>query len=118
MMKVSLKLYIILLLVFASIFIQAEETKPVVTFIELGSTTCIPCKKMKPVMKAVENRFGKQVKVIFIDTNKNQEAVKKYGIKIIPTQIFLDASGKEIHRHEGFYPEKKIIKLLVDKGLK
>lgn len=36
----------------------------------------------------------------------------------IPTQVFLDENGKEFHRHEGFYPEAEIDKLLQSKGLK
>ena len=42
----------------------------------------------------------------------------KYGIKLIPTQVFLDENGIEFHRHEGFYPEAEIDKLLKNKGLK
>ena len=42
-------------------------TTPIVTFIELGSVNCIPCKMMQPVMKNVEKKYGSQVKVIFYD---------------------------------------------------
>ena len=42
-------------------------TKPIVTFIELGSVNCIPCKMMQPVMKNIEKKYGSQVKVIFYD---------------------------------------------------
>jgi hypothetical protein len=31
--------------------------RPMVTFVELGSVNCIPCKAMQPVMKAIEGRF-------------------------------------------------------------
>ena len=53
--------------------------------------------------------FGKKIK-------KNTQ--QQYGIKLIPTQVFLDANGKEFHRHEGFYPEAEIDKILQGKGLK
>ena len=43
--------------------------------------------------------------------------LQQYGIKLIPTQVFLDANGKEFHRHEGFYPEAEIDKILQGKGL-
>jgi len=32
--------------------------------------------------------------------------------------VFLDESGKEFHRHQGFYPEVEIDKILQSKGLK
>ena len=88
--------------------------KSKVTFIELGSVNCIPCKQMQPVMKAIEERYGEQVKVIFYDvwTKEQRPYAEKYGIKLIPTQVFLDEKGKEFFRHEGFYPEKEIDKLL------
>lgn len=98
----------------------SQTDKPKVTFVELGSVNCIPCKQMQPVMKAIEERYGDQIKVIFYDVWKPEQ--KKYsqiyGIQLIPTQVFLDENGKEFHRHEGFYPEKEIDKVLQGKGLK
>ena len=100
-------------------FAQTDGVKPKVTFIELGSVNCIPCKQMQPVMKAIEEKYGDQVKVIFYDVWKadQKQYAQKYGIRLIPTQVFLDKDGKEFHRHEGFYPEEEIDKLLKTKGL-
>jgi thioredoxin 1 len=94
-------------------------SKPKVTFIELGSDRCIPCRQMKKVMKAVGEKFGDQVKIVFYDVWKDEQ--KKYAdtykVRLIPTQVFLDDSGKEFHRHEGFYPEKDIAALLKARGI-
>lgn len=97
---------------------QASTAK--VTFVELGSVNCIPCRQMQPIMKSIEGKYGDQVKVIFYDVwNPEQKKyAAQYGIKLIPTQVFLDANGKEFHRHEGFYPEAEIDKILEGKGLK
>ena len=97
-----------------------NEFKPKVTFVELGSVNCIPCRQMQPVMKAIEEKYGEQVKVIFYDVWKPEQKkyAQKFGIKLIPTQIFLDENEKEFHRHEGFYPENEIDKVLQSKGLK
>jgi thiol-disulfide isomerase/thioredoxin len=48
---------------------QSAEVKPKVTFVELGSVNCIPCKQMQPVMKAIEKKYGEQVKVIFYNSS-------------------------------------------------
>ena len=98
---------------------DAKATKPLVTFVELGSVNCIPCRQMQPVMKAVEEKYGKQVNVVFYDVWKDdqREYAEKYGIKVIPTQVFLDKEGKEFFRHEGFFPEAEIDKLLQKRGL-
>mgnify|MGYP001308136144 CR=1 FL=1 len=99
---------------------MAVITKPIVTFVELGSVNCIPCKAMQPVMKAVEEKYGAQIKVLFYDVWKKEQAhyAQQYGIRLIPTQVFLDANGKELMRHEGFFPEKEIDVFLQSKGLK
>ncbi len=98
--------------------VKAEDYK--VTFIELGSDRCIPCKKMKPVMKAIETEFKGQVKVVFHDVWKasGKPYAKKYKIRLIPTQIFLDRNGKEYFRHEGFFPKQELIKILQQKGVR
>jgi len=118
-----MKYLLIMLILFTSsviLFAQTESVKPKVTFIELGSVNCIPCKQMQPVMKSIEEKYGEQVKVIFYDVWKSDQKkyAQQYGIRLIPTQVFLDKEGKEFHRHEGFYPESEIEKLLQAKGLK
>ncbi len=116
------KYFVLLVIILLSINISAQNdnVKYKVTFVELGSVNCIPCKQMQPVMKAIEEKYGDQVKVIFYDVWKDDQKkyAKQYGIKLIPTQVFLDANGKEFHRHEGFYPEAEIDKILKGKGLK
>jgi len=98
---------------------KAKEI-PKVTFVELGSVNCIPCKQMQPVMKAVEEEYPTQVKVEFIDvwTQKGKLDGEKYKIRVIPTQVFLDSLGKEYFRHEGFYPKEEVFKALKKGGIK
>ncbi len=97
-----------------------SEKKFKVTFIELGSVRCIPCKQMQPIMKSIEEKYGKQVKVVFYDvwTEAGAPYGKQYGIEAIPTQVFLDKDGKEYFRHLGFFPEEELIKILKQKGIK
>ncbi|MCX6178904.1 MAG: thioredoxin family protein [Chlorobiales bacterium] len=94
--------------------------KPQVTFVELGSNSCIPCRMMQPVMRAVESKFGTQLKVIFYDVSKdeNRRYAELYSIRIIPTQVFLNTADKVFFRHEGFFSEAEITKLLKSQGLK
>ena len=73
--------------------------------IELGSVSCIPCKMMATVLDELRKDYSGALQVDFIDVNKDREAATQFGIRVIPTQVFLDASGKELFRHEGFFPE-------------
>ncbi len=112
--------FVLIFIIGISLNAQSKEVKPKITFVELGSVNCIPCKQMQPVMKAIEEKYGEQVKVVFYDVWKDDQKkyAQQYGIKLIPTQVFLDENGKEFFRHEGFYPETEIDKLLKGKGLK
>jgi len=124
-MKISYTIIIVTVLflsatVYSSMPCKINGSKVKVTFVELGSVNCIPCKKMQPVMKSISKKYGNQINVVFYDVWKDDQKqfAQKYGIKLIPTQVFLDENGKEFHRHEGFYPEEEIDKILQGKGLK
>lgn len=96
-----------------------SEKKYKVTFVELGSVRCIPCQQMQPVMKSIEEKYGKDVKVVFHDvwTEAGAPYAKQYGIEAIPTQVFLDMDGKEFFRHVGFFAEEELVKVLKQKGV-
>ncbi len=96
-----------------------KEAAPLVTFVEIGSVRCIPCKKMQPIMKEIEKEYAGKVKVVFYDvwTNEGKPYGQKYGIRVIPTQVFLDKDGKEYFRHEGYFPKEELVKVLKQKGV-
>jgi thioredoxin 1 len=96
-----------------------QDDKPIVTFVEIGSVRCIPCKKMQPIMKEIEQEYAGKVKVVFYDvrTPEGKPYGQKYGIRVIPTQVFLDKDGKEYFRHEGYFPKEELVKVLKQKGV-
>ena len=97
---------------------QPENVK--VTFVEIGSVNCIPCKAMQPIMNAVEDEYKGQVKIVFHDvwTSKGKVDAAKYNIRVIPTQVFLDKEGKEYFRHEGYLPKVDVVRILKMQGIK
>ena len=97
---------------------QNDELK--VTFIELGSVGCIPCDKMQPIMKEIEEEYKGQVEVVFHDvkTTEGEPYKKIFNIRVIPTQVFLDKEGNEYFRHLGFFAKDEIIKVLQKQGVK
>ena len=91
---------------------QIELTKPsapLPRFVDLGADKCIPCKMMAPILEELKTEYAAVLNVEFIDVWKNPDAGQKYGIRVIPTQIFYDASGKELFRHEGFFAKEDIL---------
>ena len=85
------------------------ESNGLPTMIDLGSSTCIPCKAMAPILERLKKEYTGIFNVEFIDVRQNPDAWEKYGIRVIPTQIFFDADGKERFRHEGFFSGEDIL---------
>jgi thioredoxin 1 len=77
--------------------------------LDLGAGKCIPCKMMAPILEELKKDYAGRMNVEFIDVWKNPDAGKAYGIEMIPTQIFYDASGKELFRHVGFFGKEDIL---------
>ena len=100
--------------------LKTIEVSPKITILEFGADNCYYCKKMKKILDEIKLEYGDSIRVELIDFNnpQNHRIIKKYFIKEIPAQIFLDERGKEIHRHVGFYPEEKIDEFLKEQGLK
>jgi thioredoxin 1 len=79
--------------------------------LDLGSKQCIPCKKMAPILDELQKEYADKFEVEFIDVwvKENAPAAKTHKIRLIPTQIFFDANGKELWRHEGFLGKDAIL---------
>lgn len=98
--------------------LDIDFSKYQVTFLELGADRCIPCREMQPIMKEIAAAFPDRVQVIFYDVWKDSAPAEKYGIQLIPTQVFLDQKGKEIARHVGLFPKEEILELLKKHGVR
>jgi len=119
----------VLIAVGAVVFIKSSQapavTEPASTtaqanlprLVDLGSTTCTSCKRMAPILQELKAELQGKVNVEFIDVAVKTEAADQYGIRAIPTQIFFDAAGKEVARHEGFMPREDLLAQLEKMGV-
>ena len=87
------------------------------TIAELGSSTCIPCKQMKPLLEELAAEYEGKLNVVIVEIYEHRELAQQYGIMAIPTQIVFNSSGKEITRHIGFWPREEIIAQLKEMGI-
>jgi thioredoxin 1 len=85
--------------------------------LELGSVGCIPCEQMKPVMAKLSDTYKGKLEVLFIDVRSDRESAQRFGVYMIPVQVFLDRSGKEFHRHVGYYAYEEIAPVLKKAGI-
>lgn len=92
--------------------------KDMVTLVDLGADTCIPCKMMAPILTKLKKEYEGKAAILFIDVWKSIGQIDRFGIRVIPTQIFYDKKGYEIYRHEGFMSEKDIVHQLKKMGVR
>ena len=88
------------------------------TVIDLGARSCIPCKKMAPILEEMAATYQGKANILFIDVHEDRKAASSFGIQMIPTQIFFAANGKEVKRHVGFMDRPALLKELQAAGLK
>jgi thioredoxin 1 len=88
------------------------------TVIDLGARTCIPCKKMAPILESLSGEYRGRANVLFIDVWEDKVSAQNFRVQMIPTQIFFNVQGKEVKRHMGFLDKYDILKELKAAGLK
>ncbi len=88
-----------------------------IVMLELGSVGCIQCENMKPVMQKLRDTYKGKLDVIFVDVRKDHETALRFNVHIIPVQVFLDSTGKEFHRHMGYYSYEEIVPVLKKAGI-
>jgi thioredoxin 1 len=80
------------------------------TVIDLGARSCIPCKKMAPILEELAGTYRGKANVLFVDVREDRTAADRFGIQMIPTQIYFDAKGKEVKRFIGGADRDDLIK--------
>lgn len=85
----------------------APDAKP--TIYEFGRKLCPVCGEMAVVLKEIEARYRGQIILRFLFIDTEEPLFREFRVTIVPTQVFLDASGKEVFRHEGPISQKELI---------
>lgn len=71
------------------------------TVVEFGANACAACREMKPILHRIATDHGAEIEVLDIDVIKEREYLARYRVRLMPTQVFYDARGREIARNEG-----------------
>jgi thioredoxin 1 len=83
--------------------------EPLPRMVDLGADKCVPCKLMAPILNQLRTDYADHFEVVFIDVWKNRDVAREHGVQVIPTQIFYDADGNELLRHQGFFSRADIL---------
>ncbi len=97
--------------------LKALVAKKIPILLEFGRGWCIPCKYMKPILKDMEQAYAGRAIVTTVDMDANKDLVRAFGIRMMPTQVFLAPGGKEYYRNEGTLEREQIAQVLAKMGL-
>ncbi len=94
----------------------AEKPKELPKMWDFGSVSCLPCKTMKEIIDPMMVDYKGKVDIRIINVYEDKERTQQFRIVTIPTQVFIDAGGKELFRHIGVYPRDSIVARFRDFG--
>jgi thioredoxin 1 len=85
--------------------------------VALGAGSCIPCRAMAPIRAELRREYAGRLEVDFYDVWKDREAGAHFGVQVIPTLIYYDATGRELGRQQGYVPKEAILARMKEYGI-
>jgi len=85
--------------------------KPVI--VDFYATWCGPCKRIAPVLKQLQKEYGNDIQIYKVDTDKSPKVSAAFGIKSIPSLLFIPKSGKPTMA-QGALPKETLVKAIKD----
>ena len=80
--------------------------------LEFDRKLCPICQASERVILAVKDQYPGQFEVKKLYIDEADAVFRRYKVAIVPTQVFLDAAGQEVGRHEGVYKQEALIQKL------
>ena len=85
--------------------IEASKKTPVL--VDFWADWCAPCKQLTPILESAVKSYKGEIKLVKIDTEKNQELSQQLQIQSLPT-VYAFYEGKPIDGFSGAMPENEI----------
>jgi thioredoxin len=85
----------------------AQANRP--ALYEFGAGHCISCKEMAKIIEELKTTIGDKVEFRMIYADKEKPLFQQYKIMLIPTQVFVNAEGKEVDRHVGALTKEQVL---------
>lgn len=92
--------------------LAANTTSQMPTILEFTSPMCPSCNQLKLVLPAVESKYANKINIQKINTasgdSQTQQLMSKYGIRVVPTLIYLDRNGNYVRSTQGALSESQL----------
>ncbi len=72
------------------------------TLMEFGMDSCASCRAMQHQLTRLREIHPESLQVLSINLMEQRDLAEQWQIRAMPTQVLLDAEGKEVDRHLGF----------------
>lgn len=98
----------------AAFEVLAQADRP--TAIKFFSSMCLDCKKLDVVTKEVMPKYADRVNYQAYNVQNNEKGVdvliKKYGVTLVPTMIFVKKDGSVYKKTEGYLEKQQLEQIL------
>ena len=84
---------------------------PLPVLVDFYSDSCVPCKRLAPVLGTVEDEKAGELAVYKVNINFDADAAEKYEVSAAPTLV-LFKDGKEKARHTGVFKKDDLISFI------
>lgn len=81
------------------------------TIVDFYSDTCVPCKRMSPVLTALENQYQDDISVVKVNVAYEGELVEEYQIRSAPTFLFF-RNGEVVDRLSGVRKKEELEQII------
>jgi thioredoxin len=79
--------------------------------IDFYADWCGPCKMLSPVLAELQEDYNGNLQVYKVDTDRSKELAAAFGIRSLPTIVFVPLSG-EPRAVLGFVPKEELEKMI------
>lgn len=86
----------------------SNSERPVI--VDFYAKWCGPCKMLAPILEQIQAANPTTIKIVKVDVEENEELAKLYGIRNVPTMLFIEDDAI-VDRRTGTLTKTSLVEL-------